>query len=434
VLRHVIAFIALVALSQANDQALQLISSATDGGFSNGGSLNYGSAVSEDGRLVVFESTSTNLVKDDTNAKSDIFIRDVRKGTTERISLGFDGTESNGDSVRPSLSSDGHYVVFWSNATNLVSGDTNGKWDVFLRDLRKGTTERISVTSAGAESTGDPDADIPPSISRNGKYVVWGSQAANLVTEGSKTWNVYLRDREKVTTELVSKSESGAVGDGDSIQPTISDDGSTIAFRTAATNLVPGDTNKSWDIVVKSRVRKTLQCATLDYRGAFGQASKDGPTNYPPSLSADGVYLAFDSSASDLVPGDTNGRRDVFVRDLKSGLVVRVSVGPGGSEANGASNYPSISADGRIVAFESLATNLVQGDQNRCADVFVCNVAVGTVFLVSTDANGAQGARDSLTARISGDGQWIVYRSEASNLLPGDRNAQSDVFILELGQ
>jgi Tol biopolymer transport system component len=277
------------------------------GAQGNGASGQFGDALSADGRFVAFRSSATNLVAGDTNGFQDVFLRDRLLGTTERVSVATGGAQGNGNSLEPALSADGRYAAFRSGATNLVAGDTNGVDDIFVRDRQIGTTVRASVATGGAQ------------------------------------------------------------GNGNSLEPSLSADGRFVAFWSVASNLVAGDTNGLDDIFVRDRQSATSERVSVATGGAQGNAASYDPS----AISADGRFVAFYSFASNLVAGDTNGFADIFVRDRQNGATARVSVATDGTQGNNASHIPSLSADGRSVAFDSFATNLVAGDTNGTPDVFV---------------------------------------------------------------
>ncbi len=353
----------------------------------------------------------------------------ARAQTTERASVDSGGAQGNNDSGLPSISADGRFVAFWSYASNLVAGDTNGFDDVFVRDRQSGTTERVSVDSGGAQGN---DVSHYSSISADGRFVAFQSRASNLVAGDTNGFvDVFVRDRQSGTTERVSLATGGAQGNSDIEDDplSISADGRFVAFTSVASNLVPGDTNLASDVFVHDRQSGTTERASVDSGGAQGNGDSDNQ-----SISADGRFVAFESHASNLVAGDTNGFRDAFVHDRQSGTTERVSVDSGGAQGNDGSDSPSLSADGRFVAVESDATNRVAGDPNAADDVFVLDRLSGTTERVSVDSGGAQGNDSSERASISDDGRFVAFPSEASNLVAGDTNESSDVFVREHGQ
>ena len=313
-----------------------------------------------------------------------MFVRDLRSGTTQLVSVAADGTQANSDSFGPAISADGRYVAFDSLASNLVPGDTNDHSDVFVRDRRSGTTQLVSVATDGTQANSD---SFDPAISADGRYVAFGSDASNLVPgDTNGTDEVFVRDRRSGTTQLVSVATGGTQANGRSFIPAISADGRYVVFGSDASNLVPGDTNGTDEVFVRDLRSGTTQRVSVATGGT--QANSD---SFSPAISADGRYVAFDSDASNLVPGDTNHHADVFVRDLRSGTTQLVSVATDGTQANGNSSYePAISADGRYVAFGSDASNLVPGDTNENSDVFVRDRQSGTTQRVSVATDGTQ--------------------------------------------
>src|SRR5256712_380330 len=226
------------------------------------------------------------------------------------------------------------------------------------------------------------------------------------------------------STKRVSVDSHGAQGNGGSFDPAISADGRFVAFDSVASNLVAGDTNAAFDVFVRDRKTGKTRRVSVDSHGAQGNGD-----SFDPAISADGRFVAFDSVASNLVAGDTNAASDVFVRDRKTGKTRRVSVASHGTQGNGASFGPSISADGRFVAFTSAASNLVAGDSNEAYDVFVRVRKTAKPSPASLDSHGAQGNGESFNPAISADGRFVAFRSSASNLVAGDTNGAADVFV-----
>ncbi|MEO8196181.1 MAG: hypothetical protein ABI689_05620, partial [Thermoanaerobaculia bacterium] len=259
-------------------------------------------------------------------------------------------TEPGGGSSAPSTSADGRYIAFQSSAPNLVAGDTNNLDDIFVHDRQTGVTTRVSVDSAGAEGNSDSAA---PSISGDSRYVAFSSAASNLVagdTNGSE--DVFVHDRLTGTTTRVSVDSAGAEGDSYSYEASISGDGRYVAFASTASNLVAGDTNSIDDIFVHDRQTGATTRVSVD---SFGVEGGSGSTSA--SISGDGRYVAFASYASNLVAGDTNLNSDIFVHDRQTGTTTRVSVDSTGVEGDGYSSAPSISSDGIYVAFTSTSSN-----------------------------------------------------------------------------
>ncbi len=379
-------------------------------------------SVSANGRFVAFQSFSTNLTPGDTNGHWDIFVRDLDSRTTERVSVDSSEVPGNSESLRPSISGDGRFVAFSSYSVNLVPGDTNGGHDIFVRNLENGTTLRVSVANDGAQAN---HASLAPSISADGRFVAFESSATNLVTaEANNHVDIFVRDLQSGTTQRVSVASNGGEANAEAVEARISGNGRFVAFESRATNLVADDTNGYVDIFVRDLQSGTTQRVNVDSY----EAQAIGYSYYP-AISGDGRFVAFMSDAPSLVPGDTNGTHDIFVRDLQNGTTERVSLGSNGAQGDGSSYYPSISDDGRFVAFMSDAPNLVPGDTNGTGDIFVRDVASGTTRRVSQASSGTVGNGRSDHPRISADGSTVVFYSRASNLVAGDTNGAPDVFV-----
>ena len=399
-----------------------LVSVDSNGG--QGDDITFSPSISADGRFVAFESLADNLVPNDTNGVIDVFVHDQVLGTTERANVDSRGSEDNGGgSDSPTLSDDGRFVLFWSYADNLVYGDTNGVADTFLHDRApEGDTTRVSVDSSGAEA--DDDSSFP-SLSGSGQIAAFQSAASNLVANDTNgVTDVLVRDRITGETDRVSVDSTGAEADGPSSNPSISSDGLTVAFESLADDLVAGDANAASDVFVRDGTTGITERASVDSSGGEGNgASRDA------SLSTDGRFCAFSSAASNLAANDTNGVDDVFVRDRLTGATERVSVDSAGAEADGASSRPALSADGSVVAFTSAATNLVAGSLPGKTAVYVHDRTTGKTELVSVDSSGVPANGDSRGAAISSDGRFVAFESDAANLVPGDTNGVTDVFV-----
>lgn len=383
-------------------------------------------ALSADARFVAFKSEATNLVLGDTNGAIDVFVHDRATGATLRVNVDSSGAEANGFSLNPSISADGRFVVFGSVASNLVLGDSNGTADVFVRDLATGQTTRASVDSAGNEGNDWSNTwGDTASISADGRLVAFSSFASNLVPEDTNgAVDVFVRDVVLGQTVRVSVDSKGTQGDLVSSFPAISANGRYVALQSLAGNFDAGDTNLAEDIFVHDRQTGGMAWVSVDPAGGPGNAA-----SYGPSISADGRFVAFTSYASNLLPSDTNNAADVFVRDRVTGQLWRVSVDSTGIEGNLGSAQPAISADGRYVTFESGASNLVPGDTNGELDVFVHDLQTGETVRASTDGAGGQVNRESREPSISADGRLVGFTSDATNLVPGDTNGVADVFV-----
>ncbi len=344
------------------------------------------------------------------------------QGITEKISVGSDGMEPNGASTGAAISADGRYVAFVSAASNLVADDNNGHADVFVYDRQTGATELASVDSAGNPANGDSDN---PRTSANGRYVAFVSSADNLVAaDANGHSDVFVHDRQTGATQLVSPGAAHNQANGESDAPAISADGRYVAFVSTADNLVAADANGHSDVFVHDRQTGATQLVSpgTAHNGANGESRA-------PAISADGRYVAFVSTADNLVAADTNGRADVFVYDRQTGATELVSVDSAGNQADDASDAPAISADGRLIAFESRARNLVPRDANRDQDIFVRDRHAGATELVTVNSAGNQASSGGDAPAISADGRFVAFHAGASNLVPADNNRFQDVFV-----
>jgi Tol biopolymer transport system component len=412
---------------RARPPATERISVSTAGAESNGDSCYP--APSADGRSVAFSSLGDNLVISDTNGLEDIFVRDRATGQTARVSLGLGGAEPNGWSSDPVLSADGRFVAFHSAASNLVISDTNGVLDAFVFDRLTGTTERVSVSSAGGEGNGASDF---PLLSADGRIVLFRSLASNLVVSDTNgVMDIFVRDRAGGETVRISLASDGSEANGPSDVAALSADGGIAAFSSFAGNLVAGDTNAQMDVFVRDLAAGLTTRASVD---SAGQQALGGWSNFP-HLSADGAVVAFASLAANLVAGDTNGEPDVFVHVRASGQTTRVNVSSAGAQAlGGSSGDPQLSADAGLVAFTSVASNLIPGDTNGWEDVFVHDRLTGLTLRASVDAAGGQAEGGwSGEPALRPDGRELAFGSLAGNLVPGDTNGKLDAFVRQLG-
>jgi Tol biopolymer transport system component len=379
--------------------------------------------ISADNRYVSFYSYATTLVPGDTNAASDVFIRDLWTGTLQCVSRDAGGALGNAHTFGGSMSADNRYIALYTYASNLVPGDTNGVEDVIVRDRQTGTNELVSVGIGGAQADAESFA---PMLSGDGRFVAFCSLATNLVPgDTNLTHDIFVRDRQLGTTERVSVDSNGNESDGYSYSPYLSPDGRFVAFLSRATNLVAGDTNGKDDIFVRDRQLGTTERVSVDSSGN----ECNGHCLNAPTMSLDGRYVAFDSVATNLVIGQMIVEQNVFVHDRTTGITERVSSRPDGGDANGHCGGASISGDGRFVAFFSFATNLVPGDANLQEDDFIRDRLLGVTDLVSVSSGGAQGNSGSYGPHISDDGRYVAFGSLATNLVTGDTNLANDVFL-----
>jgi Tol biopolymer transport system component len=432
----------------------------------------FSPSLSDDGRFVTFVSTATNLVPQNTGTDWQIFIRDRVTSTVALVSAASTGKAGNGNSRYPFVSGDGHYVVFESEATNLVPGDTNDAWDVFVRDVRSGRTERVSVSSEGEQArqelptewddaTADrlsynpegagADTTLYPTLTPDGRFVAFQSKASNLVRgDHNHVMDVFVHDRVRRTTERVSVSSTGAErgpdtdvvrnSNEDSMVPSISGDGRFVSFRTSAPELVPGDDNQAHDIFVHDR--KTHATRRISSADAQVHLGDDDQPRYAMNeirprraLSFDGRHVSFTaSSRRSYGPMEAN----VFVHDTHTGRTVQANVSSTGAKAedNSSTRAPSISSDGRYVAFHSLASNLAPNDNNRITDVFIRDLRTGTTRLLTVApqvledgpiCGSASVVCGSFVPSISADGYVVAFESGVF----GGGGQESQVYVHE---
>ena len=405
------------------ETTLVSVSSGGQQGNNNSGDQ---TRISADGRFVVFLSKASNLVAGDGNSFTDLFVHDRFTGNTDRVNVATDNSEANSyDTSDPTISADGRFVAFASYATNLVPNDTNSNSDVFIRDLLMRTTTRVSVVSDGTQANGYSGI---PSISADGRYVAFMSRASNLVANDNNGFgDIFVHDRLYATTTRVSVGIDNTQTNGDSAAMRISADGRFVVFASYASNLVVNDNNGLPDLFLHDQVTGDMTLVTVAFDG-----TQSNGYNHAPEISADGRFVAFMSFASNLVAGDTNGQADVFIRDLRERTTTRVSVASDGTQVLGGaeSSVLGISRDGRYVIFQSQAQGLVPEDTNFLWDIFVRDTWTGITKRVNIDSlgNPAEHIQGSGSPAISGDGRYVVFATGAP-LVVGDSNLAWDVFV-----
>lgn len=422
-------------------QTYRLVSSNT-GGFPNS-NIEVG-GMSGDSRWILFWTNATNIVPNDTNGRSDVFLLDRFSGQVTRVSMGMNGAQANGDSNGAQLAAGGGFVVFQSLATNLVPTDTNGVTDIFWVAVASGETRRLSVASDGTQSN---ESSYAPVVTADGRYVFFSSHAYEFdESDNNGAEDIFRHDTVTGETTLWSRKADGEEGNDFSKQVDISNDGAVVAFHTRANNLVPEDRNGVGDILIRTEslifppqpTRTPTPTATAtpnnypgpntlflpllrrypgnNYVQSFNITARANGPSGAPSGSANGDLVAFWSHASNLVANDTNNKRDVFVWFRGDDRFVRVSVASNGTEANGMSDQPRLSANGRYIVFVSDASNLVPNDTNEVRDIFRHDLWTGVTELVSVGMNGdfADGRSEWVT--LSADGNIVAFTSEAGNL------------------
>jgi Tol biopolymer transport system component len=413
-------------------------------------------SISADGRYVAFQSAATNLIADDRNPSWDIFARDRQAGATELISVSTAGIQGNGESTQPSISADGRFVAFSSYADNLVANDRNQQWDVFVRNRQARTTELISVSSSGEQANHRSESPSPESISADGRYVVFQSDATNLARGKMPVrWEIYMRDRVRHTTELVSLSSQGEPADRNCRWPSISGDGRYVTFQSSATNLVSEKAAYNWEfynVYVRDRQSGKTELISASASGVPGDHNSTNAT-----LSADGRYVAFLSTAVNLVKGEegrqpdllraalggenpatryvpTMRKPDVFLRDRQTGETRIVSVSNAGERANHRTFTPFVSADGRSVVFESTAGNLVpaaEGTAPRIAsDIYLRSAEKQLTERVSIFPAGPNvPLYSSANPVLSADGRYVAFHAV---IYPQGTRHFSNVFVRDM--
>lgn len=378
-------------------------------------------SISADGRYVAFVSSAADLVSADTNNSADVFVQDRRSHVTRRVSVGPHGRQGDGSSDEAAISADGRYVAFVSEASNLVPGDTNGVADVFVRDRKLHVTRRVSVGRHGRQAN---DFSVWPSLSANGRYVAFASDATHLVTgDTNRVIDVFVRDRKHHVTSRVSVGRHGRQANGFSLPSSLSANGRYIAFISYASNLVPGGADTPEDVFVRDRQRHVTQPISITTLGRLASGEAEHV-----SISADGRFVTFATYAR-LVPGDDDSNFDVYLRDRKTHTTQRITASSGIQPDYFDSYSPSLSANGRYVVFASIAPDLVAGDVNHRADAFVWDRLTHVTELVSVSTDGVQGDGPSAHPSISADGRFVAFESEAANLAPIDHDGTADVFV-----
>ncbi|MBI1850271.1 MAG: PD40 domain-containing protein [Planctomycetes bacterium] len=419
----------------ARGQSTYCVSATENGVVSNGWS-GFGVSMSPDGRYVAFDSYATNLAPQGGNGYWQVLIHDRETGELELVSQTSGGDLAIRSATQPSVSADGRFVAFIAEASNFDSFPQGG---IFVRDRVARTTSRAILSSAGGLPNG---GCFDPALSADGRFLAFTTTATNLAGGGSSGPKVFVLDRATGVTSNVSVNSSGQAADADCFSPRISSDGRYVAFESYATNLYTSASNANpyyfrHDRASGMTARVVASASGGDVQNAFGYGL--------PSISADGRFVAFSSFGATLVPDDTNGQEDVFVRDMDAGVTVRASVDSAGVQGNLDSFHAVISADGRFVVFDSYATNLVPGGTNGSRQVIVHDLASGATRLASTGASGTAGNRSSgqyqrdssgnmrfpPNTAISREGRRIAFASEATNLVPGEFNNVQDVFVRE---
>ncbi len=372
-------------------------------------------------RFVVFDSEATNFAVQDQNGQPDVFLRDLVTGSVDRISVGPDGSEGNSASYVSSISADGNRVAFWSYASNFSPLDQNAESDIFVRDRVLGTTTLVSARPDGYSGNG---VSLSPVISGDGNVVAFLSVSTDLVSgDTNGTHDVFVRDLQAGQTERVNVGVDGRQDLCQSGGLSISLNGRFVAF-VSCSRLTPDAIHGIYLVFMRDRETGTLEVVSKSTEGLAANNHCNRP-----SISDDGRYVCFESGATNLVDGDINGRSDIFVRDRQLGTTVRVSRTYDGSPANGDCWSGFLSGDSSRVVFASDASNLVAGDTNGHSDLFVTDLLSSRTWLVPFDSQGAQLPVDTLYGQLSVEGRYLLIESPSGALVEGDTNGVMDVFL-----
>lgn len=390
------------------------------------------SRLSADGQTVVFRS-QVALVPEDTNGEWDTYVRDLRTGEFERISVSSSGAqilaEEPTSKAPPAISADGRVVAFESGAGNLVPGDTNGVDDVFVRFRDTGVTIRASVSAAGAEAAAHSSW---PALSADGRYLFFLSEDDTLVPgDASPYEDIFRRDLQTGTLELVTVDSDGRQSVFDPTELAIDASGAVVAWAARSPSYDAPDANAIFsDVFVRTLPGGPTRRISNGHNGVQGTNH-----SYAPSLSADGRYVAFGSLADNIVPQDRNGAADIFVHDRQTGRTERVSLASTGAESGSGGGLPQISGDGRYVVFNGINADLDPdvAEGNTGTDTYVHDRLTGTTTAVSVTPDGGTGDAIAHSGHLSADGSRVVFQSGASDLTPGDTNEDADVFLRDLG-
>ncbi len=420
----------LVSINSAGTQTGNISSSIVSTGECNRAQR----CMSADGRFVVFESLAADLVANDANNAQDVFVRDRQTDTTILVSVNTSGMAGNSASVGGSISADGRFVAFASAATDLVAAPVIplGPQQVYVRDLMTNTTELVSIDSLGGP--GD-SSSLEPIISANGNRVAFASFASNLtaVPDPSGIVDIFVRDLVSDTTTQASLDNSGtSPPNGNSSDPVLSADGNRVAFLSSGSNLVPTDTNGQADVFVRDLMANTTTLASINN----GETDSGNGTSSSVVLSGDGNRVGFVSAASDLAPTDTNGQADVFVRDLVAGTTFLASINSAGNDSgsgDSGQDVPSLSSNGQFIVFGSSASDLVATDTNGLPDVFVRDLMNGMTTLASVNLAGTDSAFGISSQGVLDEaGSLVSFQSTATDLVGVPTTGLQDVFVRNL--
>ncbi len=392
-----------------------------------GSDASFFPSISTNGQFVAYLSLATNLTSGASSTNTQVYVYDRSARTTVLVSHSNSGATANGDCADVKISANGRFIVFSSSATNLIANDNNGVSDVFLFDR---TTSQVELISKSASSSAPGNgASEYTGISDDGRYVVFASDASDLIASDVNGYrDIFVRDRQTAATTRVSVSSSSVAGDYTSDLPSISGDGRYVAFLSGADNLVTTTYFPAYQLYLRDRTGAKTILVSKSSGGLMGR----GHSGFS-ALSDDGRYLAFESSATNLVSGDTNMVQDMFLYDRVNATTKRISLSNSGAQADDDSWLPCVSADGRHVSFMSFASTLSSQDDNYACDIFDYDRLTGKLSRLSYSHAGRAGADDSYAPACSYDGRFVAFDSRAWNLIPSGGNGARCVFVMDRG-
>jgi len=428
-------------------------------------------AMTPDARYVAFASDASNLVGGDTDRVTDVFVRDRAAGTTERVSIATGGAEGLTATCRqgawgPSISANGRYVVFSSCFPNLVPGTVYVGTQVFRRDRKTGVTSLVSVDNSGHPASFGVAGEPMATVSADGRYVAFETDAVNLIGNCPiesplgpvpvaspfvcPHLQVVVRDVVAKTTQLISAAADGSIADDVSEYPSISPDGGYVAFASYADNLSPANTNLPCElspllslgyhacqkVFLRDRIRRTTELVSVGLNGEPPDNMSANAGWNAQAVSSGGRYVVFDSSATNLIPVVTNS--GIYVRDMHTGRTTNVAVDSSGQQWGGGGVGTAISSTGRYVVYGANQIGCPLSNPTcttpcpaKYGEYVVYDLVTGASEPGCAQANSQQ--QYAWQPLITADGRFVEFIGEAGNLVPGDTNATSDVFVRDRG-
>jgi len=392
---------------------------------------NWTDSISDDARFVTYHSTSSNIVAEDPGWMQDLYLYDRFWGITTLISVRLNGAPTDDEgAVFPggktrSISSDGRYVMFTSGCPNIVKGDTNNAWDVFLRDTQAGTTTRAVTRENGTPIT---ERTTGYAMTRDARKILFGTTAGLVASDTNGAFDIYVYDRSTRRSSLASRRTNGTplpLSPGD-FYPTMDDTGTYVVLQTSA-SLVGADTNTTSDIYRIQVSNGAPYLITSSSSGVVANGSNSPAAN----VSADGTRVAFSSKAGNLVNADTNGAWDAFVKIIATGQTVRTSQTATGAQGlTGGYCYAAVlNGNGRYAVLTCSANYLLPGNPGGSGDNLIKDLQTGAVTRLNKTQVGAVSPNAGEYPAITHDGSWVVFDLLDSNLFSPDTNGKGDVVV-----